>query len=159
VPTVPTDGDLRRKLVLTTCPSHRHRAASPVRSPEEALTTLALATDAGRDTCVVIGGLDRRRRPLALLVVDEASGSDLPLAVDIVISAVRELGSDSPVAAVFLACSGGAAIAEPGDAECTVFAELEHRLAGAGIALLDWFMLSDGSAISVPHRAGRVSAW
>src|ERR1700682_2350084 len=104
-----TAGDHRRKPVPTTCSSHRHRAPLPLRSAEDALATLALATDAGRETCVVIGGLDQRHRPLALLVVDGGTGGHLPLAVDVVIAAVRELGAGSPVAAVFLASSGAAA--------------------------------------------------
>jgi hypothetical protein len=131
---------------------------APVRTAEDALTTVALATNAGRTSCVVIGGLDRGRRPLTLVVVDDARPPDLALAVDVVLAALGPAGT-SPITAVFLASSGGAAPVGIGPAECALFADLDRRLGGAGIALLDWFVLRDGSATSVAHRAGRPPGW
>jgi hypothetical protein len=148
----------RGGTVPTTCPPHRHRAPAPIRTPEDALATLALATDAGRDPCVVVASLDRSRRPLALLIVDGGTASDVPAALDVVLGGVRRLGAGSPVAALFLACSG-ASVSEPDEADCALFAGLEARVLGTGMTLLDWFMLSEGSATSVAHRAGRSPAW
>jgi len=141
---------------VPTCSTHRRRAPAPVRTPEVALSALAQATDAGRTACVVVGELDRGRRPLALVVVDDAHPCDLALAVDVVLAARDHR---SPVAAVFLASSGEAAPAEVGPAECALFGDLDRQLGGAGITLLDWFVLRDGSATSVAHRAGRPPAW
>jgi hypothetical protein len=145
--------------VPPTCSTHRHRAPAAVSTSDAALTAVALATRNGRVSSVVIGSLDRVRRPLALLVVDEAVGSDLPLAVDFVLRGVRQLGPESPVASVFLAAAGGAATPDPGPAEWVLFGEFGRRFADAGIVLLDWFMVIDGSAISVPERAGLASLW
>jgi len=144
---------------VPTCSTHRRRAPAPVRTPEVALTALAQATDAGRTACVVVGELDRGRRPLALVVVDDAHPCDLALAVDVVLAALGADHDPSPVAAVFLASSGDAAPAEVGPAECARLAALAGRLGDAGIALLDWFVLRDGSATSVAHRAGRPPGW
>ena len=141
------------------CSTHRHRAVAAVRTPEAALTAVALATEAGRASSVVIGSLDRTRRPIALLVVDEAVGTDLPLAVDYVLRAVRRLGNDSPVASVFLASTGDAATSDPGPSESALYDDLDRRLAGAGITLLDWFMVTDGAALSVAQVAGRATSW
>jgi hypothetical protein len=141
------------------CSTHRHRAVAAVRTPEAALTAVALATEAGRSSSVVIGGLDRTRQPLALLVFDEAVGADLPLAVDLVLRVVRRLGNDSAVASVFLASTGDAATSDPGPSESALYDDLDRRFAGAGIALLDWFMVTDGAALSVAHVAGRATAW
>ncbi len=149
-------GAVQEEDAVPTCSTHRRRAPAPVRTPEVALTALAQATDAGRTACVVVGELDRARRPLALVVVDDAHPCDLVLAVDVVLAARDHR---SPVAAVFLASSGAAAPAEVGPAECALFSDLDRQLGSAGITLLDWFVLRDGSATSVAHRAGRPPVW
>jgi hypothetical protein len=144
--------------VSTPCTSHARRAPAAVRTAEDALTTLALATDDGRDTCVVVASLDGRRRPLFLLVVDAATSSDVGRALDLLIAAARGWEPRTTVASVFLACSGPA-VPEPGEAEGAVLRELDRRAARAGITLLDWFMVSAGSVRSVAERAGWSPRW
>ena len=136
-----------------TCPHHR-RARPPVCSPEAALAALSAASDAGRRTCVLVGSLDRARRPLTLVVVEDATSDDVAVAVEVVV-----LRAESDAAAVFVASSGAAAVPAPGPEEAALFDRLDARLARAGIVLLDWFMLRDGEARSAAHWAGRTPAW
>ena len=141
-----------------TCP-HRHRGDPPICTPEGALTALSIASDAGRRTCVLVGGLDRARRPLTLVVVDDAGPGDVAVAVEVTVLRADVDRADVGPAAVFLASSGGAAVAEPGPAEVALLDGLDARLARAGIVLLDWFMLRDGEARSASHWAGRRARW
>jgi hypothetical protein len=144
--------------VPTRCSSHRRRVPAPIRSAEDALTTLAAATDAGRDPCVVIGCLDSDHRPLTLVVVDDAEPHHVVMTADTFIGALRDLG-ESLVAAVFVASSGRAASPTVGEAEVATFTELDRRFAEAGVVLLDWFVLDHAAATSVAHQAGREVAW
>ena len=75
--------------MTTPCPSHPRRAPIAVHTQADALISVALATNEGRDTCVVVASLDRCRQPLFLLVVDEATPSDVVRALDLLIAMTR----------------------------------------------------------------------
>ncbi len=140
---------------MVTCSSHRRRPPAPVRTPEEALEALGIATDGGREAGVVLACLDRQRFPLTMFVVE--GGDDIVLALGVLIEADRD--RRSPLHAVALATSRPGRAEAPGPEELRVWAVLERRCADAGIELLDWFLLSDGAAWSVAAHAGCLSRW
>jgi hypothetical protein len=146
------------EAVSTPSTSQRRRAPTAVRTAEDALITLALATDEGRDSCVVVASLDRFRHPLFLLVVDEATSSDVVRALDLLVTVARGWEPRTIVTDVFLACSGPT-LAAPGDAEGVVLRALDRRAAKAGITVLDWFMVGPGAVASVGERAGWSPRW
>jgi DNA repair protein RadC len=127
-----------------------------VRSPEAALHALSLATDGGRDPGLVMACLDRTRRPLTMFVVDGGRAEDLPVAVDILLDAVP---AASPLDAVVLALCRPGRSAEPDPADAEAWPRLRGRCRQAGVALLDWFILADGAAVSVPERLGDTTGW
>ena len=142
----------------TTCKSHVRRAPAVVRSAEDALATLAIATRDARDTCVVVASLDASHRPQILLVIDGATSTDVGRAVDLLLAAAGPAEARAVVADMFVACSGRAA-REPGEAECWLLREVDRRAERAEVRLLDWFMLFEGSAVSVAERAGWTPRW
>jgi hypothetical protein len=133
------------------CSSHRRRPApSAVHCPEDALTVLAGVTDRGRTAGVAVGAVDADRRPVALVVVDGATGRDLPTVVDAVLR-----GTAGATAAVFVASSGPGAVVPPED----LFTVVEHRCAAAGVALLEWFVPVGPVWVAVGEARGRPPVW
>jgi hypothetical protein len=130
-------------------PCHiRHAPGQPVRTEADAVRAVRLATDDGRDRCVVVATVDSDRRPLTMLIFDEPSDDgDLEAAVEAVTNAITDIGTT--IDAMFLASSRPGR--EPGPT-----AEDEERwfrmldvCSDVGIELLDWFLLSDGAVCSV----------
>jgi hypothetical protein len=146
---------------VSTCSHHRRRPAAPVRTPEDALTAISLATDAGHRDCVAVACLDAGRRPLAMFVLDgsdRAAGPTLLLqAVECLVAAAVDVGS--PVDAVVLGLSRPGGCHEPTPDDLELFRRMEDLCVDGGILLLDWFVISDGDARSVAHCLGRPPAW
>jgi len=133
----------------------------PVRTPEEALEVLSLATDTGRDRVVALACLDQARRPLAMFIVEgsDAGPAEVLVAADALLDATAERDGPSPLAAVFLATSRPGQAVGPTAADLGAWDRLDRRCRSQGITLLDWFVLVDGVAVSVATRAGTQDRW
>jgi hypothetical protein len=143
---------------MPNCSAHRRRLPPPVRSATDALYAFAVATDGGRDPCVVVACLDHDRRPLTLFVVDGADVGPATLgrALDILFEATRD---GSPLEALVLGlCRPGGSV-EPGPEDLDAWSGFAARCREAGITLLDWFILADGASLSLAGRVGWVPAW
>jgi hypothetical protein len=138
--------------MVRACSSHRRRFAASVHCPEDALAALAAATGHGRDPCVAVGALAVDRRPVALVVVEDATASDLPTVVDVVLGATRGVA-----AAVFVASCGagpGAGVPDAG-----LFGAVERLCGRAGVELLEWFVPAGGAWVAVGEVRGRSWRW
>ena len=146
---------------MVTCSTHRPRPAAPVRTPEQALEVLGLATNGGRDRVVALACLDRHRRPLAMFIVeDSAAGpAEVIVATDALLDAAADSGGAPPLGAVVLATSRPGGSADPTGLDLDAWEQLDQRFRGQGVTLVDWFVLADGTAVSVGARAGRRSRW
>lgn len=145
--------------MVTHCSTHRRTVPEPIRSPQDALRALGLATDGGRDRAVVLACLDADRRPLTLFVVDECPPQTecLVQSLDVLLGVARE--RPSPLAALVMATSGPDRPTEPSASDLELWPDLVGRCRKVGIALLDWFILAPGAATSVATRRGEEVAW
>jgi hypothetical protein len=129
--------------------------------PEQALEVLGLATDEGRDRIIALACLDQARRPLTMFIIEEsAAGADeLSLAAELLLDALDDADATgdgpSPLGAVILATSRPGQAVEPTPGDLDAWDRLDRRCRGRGIVLIDWFILADGTAVSVATRAGR----
>lgn len=140
---------------MTTCFTHRRAAPAPVTNADAALRALALATDGGRDRCVVLACLRAGRRPLSMFIVDGVADpvADLLAALEVVLDAAA--GPGSLLDAVFLA------ICTPGDPvpDLARLEEAPGRCADAGVELLDLFTVDGDAGVSVAEQAGWAPRW
>ena len=150
---------------MVKCSAHRPRPVAPVRTPEQVLEVLGLATDSGRERIVALACLDQDRRPLTMFIVEgsPAGPTELSVAADVLLAAILDAtgGQDelSPLGAVVLATSRPGQPVEPTAADLAAWDQLDERFRRQGISLVDWFILVDGVAVSVATRAGQPSRW
>lgn len=147
--------------MATICQHHRRPLSAAVRSPGAALTALALATDSGRTECTVIACLDSERRPLTMFILEGRPSEHHHLlpALDVLLSVVAGQGEPTALDALVLGTSRPGDGTAPGHDDLFVWAAAEQRCVEAGLTLLDWFILADGTATSVGDYLGRPSAW
>lgn len=143
---------------MPTCSAHRRRLPPPIRSREEALTAIDLATDSGRDDVVALACLDRDRRPLTMFIVERCSATpaDVLAALDVLLDAVS--GVTTPLDALILAASrpGGPAVTEE---DVSAWAVSRRRCADARVDLLEFFVVAGGEAKGVGDLVGEGPAW
>jgi hypothetical protein len=146
---------------VATCSTHRRRPPAAVHTPEQALEVLGLATDEGRDRVIALACLDRERRPLTMFIVEESAAGPAELLVvgqlliDALVDADAEGDGPSPLGAVILATSRPGEAAEPTPVDLDAWNQLDTRFRSQGIVLVDWFIVADGTAVSVGTRAGQ----
>jgi hypothetical protein len=142
VHTVPTSGAIR--------PS-----ALPLRHATDALRVVgAILNDPPRSELVCLLLDDARRGSASFVVTDPPDEGILD-----VVGIVTQLGDSDQVCGVVFASHrpGHGHLPVPADHErCEMLVE---ALADAGMALVDWFIVDDGLASSVPALGGRPSAW
>jgi hypothetical protein len=141
------------------CRSHRHAAAHPIDTPDDARHALALATDDGRLDCVVVACVDSCRLPLTMFVFDGRPqlDDDLELAVDAVVAAAAS--TDSPLSSIFLGSSRPTAEPGPTPDDERRWVRMADTCRDAGVELLDWFLLGRGAVCSVAEGLEPGPGW
>jgi hypothetical protein len=134
---------------MSNCTVHRRHLPPPIRSREAAELVLNLVTDHGREAVIALACLDRLRRPLTMFVVEggEASAGDVRRALDVLLDSIREV--TTPLQAVILAASrpeGPVGVAADDLESWPVFQE---ACTDAGLTLVDYFVLADGTIETV----------
>jgi hypothetical protein len=129
------------------CRNHRLDGYA-VRSPEDAIDTLLLATADGTEEGVVIACVDRRLRPLTMFCI--TGRGEVEDAVEIILPAAA--AADSPLSGVFLGtCRPEAeARAKPRDVES--WYRMTEFCGELGVELLGWFIVSNGVARPVTEH-------
>ncbi|MHB8463504.1 MAG: hypothetical protein ACYDH6_13735 [Acidimicrobiales bacterium] len=137
---------------MTTRCSSRRRATPAPASRADAIEALAIA--ASEDETLVIGLLDRDRRPLAMLVVDHCpcTPDDIVLATDVVLEATARTAVDALVIA-------SRAAPLRADVELDLWRTLTSRCTASGVRLLDWLVIDDDGACSVPALWDELAEW
>jgi hypothetical protein len=140
---------------MPTCSTHHRRLPPPIRSREDALAALDLATDGGRERVVALACLDRDRRPLTMFIVEQcaATAAHVILALDALLDAIS--GVSTPLNAVIVAASrpdppGGGVTLDDLDA----WPLMREHCTRAGVELLEFFVLSDGVVDAVGDVLG-----
>lgn len=143
------------------CRTHRGAPAAPLTGPEDALAALSVATEGGRQPAAVLACLDPARRPLTMFVLDHCppDPSPLLLALEVLLDAVDDHDGARLLSELVLATSRPGQTAEPTDEDLDAWDELDELCDRNGIGLLDWFILADGAAVSVPDALGEPDRW
>lgn len=141
------------------CRFHRRVPKRAIRTADDARRTLLLATNDGRDECVVVACVDDDRLPLTLFIFDGHSrlDDDLEDAVDAVVTAA--LSSGSPLGALFLGSSRPGREPGPTVEDEQRWIRMADRCADAGIDLLDWFIVSERAVCSVADTLRPGPGW
>lgn len=142
------------------CRTHRAGAA-PLTGPEEALDALSVATEGGRLPAAVLACLDAERRPLTMFVLDHCPPDPSPLflALEVLLEAIDSHDGARVLAEVVLATSRPGGSSRPTPDDLGAWDALDELCDRNGIGLLDWFILADGSAWSVPAELGEPDRW
>lgn len=142
------------------CRTHRP-PMPPICDRAAALEAVATPTNAGRAPCVVLGCLDVDRRPLTMFVIEGSppTAEPLVLAVDVVLEAVALQPRGVPLGALVMASSRPGQCGGPTTADRAAWDAIDERCDASGVALLDWFILTDGAWTSVPDVLGEPDRW
>lgn len=127
-----------------------------LRSPEHALSIIALALGDDPATGTVL--LVDRPPPakgLAIPVVDDADATTVDRLDELVLTAM----DSEPGCRVVLAARRPAGMRMVADADVQLWRRLQARHSAAGVALLDWFILSGRAAFSMAEIAGPPADW
>lgn len=141
------------------CRSHRPITKEAVRTADDAIRTLLLATDEGHSECVVLACVDVDRLPLTLFVFDGRSNldDDLEAALEAVLAAAASV--DSPLCAVFLGSSRPGREQGPAAVDERRWVRMFETCADAGVELLDWFLVNNGAVCSVAESLRPGPGW
>ncbi|GAC1517924.1 MAG: hypothetical protein NVS1B12_07390 [Acidimicrobiales bacterium] len=142
------------------CRTHRG-APAPLSGPQEALDALAVATEGGRLPAAVVACLDAARRPLTMFVLDHCppDASPLLLALEVLLDAIDRQDGVRVLAELVLATSRPGGSDQPTAEDLGAWDQLDELCDRNGISLLDWFVLADGRACSVPGVLGEPDRW
>ena len=140
------------------CRTHR-RVRTPIAGRDDAARTLLLATDRGAYECAVVACVDASRLPLTMFIFDGRSDLDdaLELGVEAVIAAAAS--ADSPLAAIFLGSSRTSGELGPSPTDERRWVRMAERCADAGVELLDWLLIREGTVCSVAEGLEPGPCW
>jgi len=143
------------------CRTHRTARPEPLTGPEDALAALSIATDGGTAPSAILACLDHERRPLTVFVLDRspADPSPLLLALEVLLDAIDDHDGRRLLAEVVLASSRPGLTSNPTPEDLDAWDELDELCDRNGIGLVDWFVLADGEAASVPAHLGEPTRW
>jgi len=143
--------------VYAPCRSHRP-ADRAIHGPDEAIHALRLATDDGRLDATVVACVDAARQPLTMFIFEgPRPADDVELALDALLGAAAQ--TDSLLAGVFVGLSRGEGEPGPTPQDEERWLRMSDACADAGIELLDWFVLTDGTACSVAEGLRPGPGW